>query len=91
MVNLDQIYHKIKTPYTDPGATVTLTSSEGISQDIVLFASLNTVPYPCETTGQYTVEYEFYWPSCQCCSCQLQELSSKNQNVKAERTVIVCT
>ena len=89
--NADQIYHKVNTEYVDPGATATVISSDGTSRDTLLFASLNTVPTPCETTGQYTVEYGFSWPGCQCCSCQLNESLSKNRSVKAEQTVIVCT
>ena len=86
----DHIYHKVKTNYADPGATATIISSDGSLEKQTLVPVLNTVPYPCEMAGEYTVEYEFLSPSCQCCSCRMQQFSSQDQSVRAQRTVIVC-
>ena len=90
MAGDERLYNKVNTDYIDPGANAMITRSDGTLQEQASVPVLNTVPYPCEIAGEYTVEYEFSWPGCQCCSCQLNELS-KDRSVTAQRIVIVCT
>ena len=94
MEDAEDMYQAINTDYelsyVDPGAKAVMTWSNNTLQEVALVPVLSTVPEHCEVAGKYTVEYEFSWPGCQCCSCELNESLSKTQTVKAQRTVIVC-